>query len=290
MDETLFHGSLVTTNRILYTPTSFAKSCLIHVQEVGELQATKIHTSKRGNLASYLFFIVLSGSGSLEYGGIKYELSYKDCIFIDCIKPYSHSTSNNLWKLQWVHFYGPPMSNIYEKYIERGGVPVFQSAKIMQFSTVLNDLYQMASSEDYVKDMLINEKLATLLTLIMKESWHPDYIRRSSPKKQNIQAIKDYLDSSYKQKITLNDLSERFFINKFYLTRIFKVQYGMSINDYLLQNRITHAKQLLRFTDFTLAMISFECGMGDDAFFSRMFKQIEGVSPGTFRKLWTEQF
>lgn len=286
MDKTLFHDNLVTSSRILSTPSAFAKSSLIHMQEIGILQATTPHTSKRENLLSYLFFIVHSGSGILEYGGTSTVLHAGDCVFIDCKKPYSHTTTDDLWNLQWVHFYGPSTSNIYEKYTERGGLPVFHCQDTEPFSSLLNALYAICASEDYVKDMLINEKLASLLTLIMKESWHPETTRRNSPKKQNIQAVKDYLDANYKQKVTLDELATTFFINKFYLTRIFKLQFGMSITDYLLQIRITHAKQMLRFTDETLAMVSTECGMGDDAYFSRVFKQVEGISPGAFRKSW----
>lgn len=117
MNEYLFHGSLVTTNRILYTPSAFAKSSLLHLQETGVLQAQKPHTSKRKNLMSYLFFIVESGSGTLQYENQDYPLHAGDCIFIDCQKPYAHFTSDqNLWKLHWVHFYGPTMNSIYNKY------------------------------------------------------------------------------------------------------------------------------------------------------------------------------
>lgn len=286
MDASLIHSNLVTSSRILYTPSSFAKTSLIHLQEIGSLQAQQPHTSKRENLSSYLFFVVLSGSGTLEYDEKIHELKKGDCVFLDCKKPYSHRTSEDLWELQWAHFYGPAMSNIYEKYTERGGEAYFHPDDIVPFSTLLHELYKIASSEEYVRDMMIYEKLTSLLTLIMKESWHPENTRRSSPNKQNLQSIKDYLDSNYKEKISLDNLADMFFINKFYLTRIFKEQFGMSINNYLLQIRITHAKQLLRFTDNTLETISAECGMGDPTYFSRMFKKVEGIAPGAFRKLW----
>ena len=39
MDTSLFHGNLVTTSRILYTPSTFAKTSLLHLQEIGSLQA-----------------------------------------------------------------------------------------------------------------------------------------------------------------------------------------------------------------------------------------------------------
>ena len=50
-----------------------------------------------------------------------YQLDQGDCVFIDCRKAYSHSTSNNLWLLQWCHFYTSSLPVVYEKYKERGG-------------------------------------------------------------------------------------------------------------------------------------------------------------------------
>lgn len=286
MDTSLFHGSLVASSRILYTPSAFARSNLIHLQETGSLKAKKPHTSRRENLTSYLFFLVLSGSGTLEYEKRIIPLQSGDCVFLDCKKPYSHRTSDDLWELAWVHFYGPNMGSIYEKYKERGGRTCFHPKKSENYRRLLQELYQIASTEDHVRDMKIFEKLTSLLTLLMEESWHPESSRNNAPKRQNLQHIKEYLDQHYTEKISLDELAERFFINKFYLTRIFKEQFGTSINNYLLKIRITHAKQLLRFTDQTIETISSECGIKDANYFSRMFKKIEGISPGEFRRMW----
>ncbi len=287
MNDTMFNGNLVTSNRILYTPSSFAKTSLLHLQEIGTLQAKKQHTSKRSNLDSYLFFIVEQGSGILEYGKEQYVLNPGDCVFIDCRSPYSHYTSKtNIWSLCWTHFYGSNMSNIYNKYIERGGRPSFHPEDIGTFSTLLHDLYSIAGSTDYIRDMLIHEKLSSLLTLIMKESWHPETAKQSSPKKKDLENIKDYLDTNFKMHISLTALADMFFINKYYLTRIFKQQYGCSIHNYLLEKRITHAKQLLRFTDDSIETICRDCGIDDVNYFTRVFKKVEGMTPGVYRRRW----
>ncbi len=67
--DALFQGTLVKSNRIIYTPSNFARTNLLHLQEVGQLQAQKPHTSERKNLASYLFFTIIEGSGVLVYNG-----------------------------------------------------------------------------------------------------------------------------------------------------------------------------------------------------------------------------
>ena len=286
MDTALFEGTLVESERILYTPSTFARTNLIHLQECGRLKALSPHTSHRENLASYLCFIVLEGSGALEYDQKHYTLSAGDCVFLDCKKSYLHRCSNQLWTLEWAHFYGPNMPGIYEKYTERGGLACFRPQSLAPYQKILDSLCETASSSDYVRDMKIFEQLTALLFLLMQDSWHPGSTAKPTSRKYNLQQIKDYLDFHYPETIRLDDLAETFYINKFYLTRIFREQFGVSINAYLLSLRITHAKQLLRFTDFSIEKIGIQCGMKDANYFSRMFKKVEGISPGEYRRQW----
>ena len=286
MDE-LFNLRTVSveSSRILYTPSTFARTSLLHLQEIGSLRALYPHISKRSNLASFLFFVVSSGTGTLKYEGKEYELVAGDCVFIDCRKEYSHSTSDNLWSLKWCHFYSPSLPVIYEKYRERGGCPVFHPEDMSLYIELLVTLYNLASSSDYIRDMRINEKLGTLLTLLMEQSWHPENVTVSRKRLELIE-IKNYLDEHYTEKVTLDELAEHFFINKFYLSKIFKEAYGTTVNNYLISKRITRAKQLLRFTDMTVDEIGVAVGMGDANYFSRMFRKVEGNSPSKYRKQW----
>ena len=175
-------ASIVSSNRVLYTPSAFARSSLLHLQEIGTLQALAPHTSSRSNLQSYLFFTVLSGSGELVYDGKKYELKKGDMVFIDCRKPYSHTTDLNLWSLRWCHFYGPTLSFVYEKYVERGGRPTFRPEETAPFLSTLDVLYKLASGSDYIRDMRINEELNRLCTLLMEQSLC--FVNKKSPKSE----------------------------------------------------------------------------------------------------------
>ena len=70
MDQELFNpqSSSVSSSRIIYTPSTFARTSLLHLQEVGSLQAIHEHTSTRTNLTSFLCFVVLSGTGRKAAG------------------------------------------------------------------------------------------------------------------------------------------------------------------------------------------------------------------------------
>lgn len=49
-------SDLVSSDRIIYTPSSFARTSLIHLQETGTLKANLTHKSTRSGLNSFLFF------------------------------------------------------------------------------------------------------------------------------------------------------------------------------------------------------------------------------------------
>lgn len=278
--------SSVISNRILYTPSEFAKNHLIHLQEVGTLQAVSPHTNSRSGLQSYLFFVVKSGKGTLNYNNCEYKLTKGDCIFIDCNLPYSHTPSHELWTLSWVHFYGFNMPGIYQKYVDRGGRPCFQSQNTEEYIHLLDHIYNLAASTDHIRDMKLYENLTALLTLLMQDSWGSSPETKHPAGKRDLQDVKEYIDLHFTQKITLDELAENFFINKFYLTRVFKEQFDMSISRYIMLQRITYAKRQLRFTNHSVEAIALECGLTDANYFSRVFHKIEGISPGEYRRQW----
>lgn len=280
----------VTSNRIIYTPSTFARSSLIHLQETGTLQAIHPHKNERKGLRSCLFFMVLKGTGQLIYDDKVYDLHSGDCVFIDCRKIYSHQTSdtNDLWSLQWAHFYGPNMGAIYRKYQERGGKPVFKTKQSLMYRRILEELYQVANSDDYVRDMRIHEKLSSLLILLMEDAWDSSENHLNENKNVSmidIQDVKDYLDGHFASPITIDELSSKFFINKYYLMKLFKDRYGLTINSYLNSLRITYIKQQLRFSDKTVEQLAMELQM-EPSYLSRLFKKIEGMTPTLFRKSW----
>lgn len=179
-------------------------------------------------------------------------------MFIDCRKAYSHRTGiseieelereKQLWSLQWCHFYAPFLPAVYEKYRERGGRPVFHPESPSKFWELFTELYFLASSSDYIRDMRMNEKLSMLLTMLMEESWHPED-STVSKKRMELTKLKEYLDEHYTEKISLDDLAAQFFINKYYLTKIFKETYGTTIGKVkVLTKKVTMQRQVRCFS------------------------------------------
>ena len=84
--------------------------------------------------------------------------------------------------------------------------------------------------------------------------------------------------------ITLELLSEKAFMNKFYLVHAFKQYKGMSPINYLIHLRIKAAKELLETTNYSIAQISESSGFSSQSYFSQTFKKFAGISPNEYRK------
>lgn len=272
----------VISDRTLYIPSEFAKQSLIYLQEIGQSKTIEKHTNSRNKLDSYLFFIVIDGYGELNYKNCNYKLTKGSCAFIDCNNKYSHTSDN--WTIKWIHFNGNNISAIYNKYLSRSGLNIFSSKLFNKYQSLLDEIQVIAKSNNYMKDMNIYEKLITLLSLIMSETIY-EY-KDNSKHIYDISKIKNFIDENYLKEITLDLLSNKFFINKYYLTRLFKTTYGTTINKYILNKKITKAKELLRFSDFNIVDISVQCNINDSNYFSRVFKQVEGITPKEYKRNW----
>ena len=102
------------------------------------------------------------------------------------------------------------------------------------------------------------------------------------PKK--LMPILDYIDDNLESELTLELLQEKFYINRFYLSRLFKESTGINIHEYITYKRISKAKRLLSegYSVTDSCMIS---GFVDYSNFIRIFKKTVGVPPGQYKKL-----
>lgn len=273
-------NNIVKANRTIYTASDFAKESLIYLQEIGESKSLKKHTSSRKHLNSYLLLLVIDGTGEFEYNNKKYLLKKNNIVFIDCNNSYSHTSDN--WTIKWIHFNGNNINEIYSNYISRDGNNCFISDSFKKYEQTINTINELIKNNNSIIDMQIYSCLISLLSLL-----HSETIRIiNNNQKYNIEDIKTYIDNNYLTNITLDKLSELFYINKFYMTRLFKETYSTTIIDYINKKIITKAKELLRFTESSIEQISIQCNIKDPNYFSRLFKKIEGVTPKEYRKRW----
>ena len=87
-----------------------------------------------------------------------------------------------------------------------------------------------------------------------------------------------YLNGNILKNISLDKLSRRFFVSKYYLCRAFKKHNGISVHGYINQKRIMYAKQLIEAGE-TASSAAYKVGFGDYSAFYRAYTKIVGKSP-----------
>lgn len=100
---------------------------------------------------------------------------------------------------------------------------------------------------------------------------------------QVISAVKDYIDRHYMEDIKIDELADRFYFSKEYLTKLFRNQYGSPIYEYVLQVRMNHAKEYLRDPQISIHEISERMGYSNANYFGKAFKRRYGMTPSEFR-------
>jgi AraC family transcriptional regulator len=95
--------------------------------------------------------------------------------------------------------------------------------------------------------------------------------------------VLDYINDRLDQEIKLADLAALLDMSQFHFSHLFKQAIGTSPHQYLLQQRIERAKQLLKHTDQSIMDIAFACGFNSHSHLSKQFRQLTGTTPKAYR-------
>ena len=102
-------------------------------------------------------------------------------------------------------------------------------------------------------------------------------------------AAKAYIDSHYTGKFSLNDISGYLYVNGSYLLRVFKAATGMTLLQYHNYVRCTEAQKLLEDPELSISIIAFRVGFSSSSHFTRVFKNIVGITPSAYREDYIEE-
>ena len=125
----------------------------------------------------------------------------------------------------------------------------------------------------------------TLSMTAFLEEWFAALLQsHKSTEKLDVELIKAYIDHHYFEDISIALFTEKYFISKEHLLRLFKQRYGCGIYEYTLQVRMDKAKELLMDPELKIQTVSEKIGYNDTNYFSKAFKKHFGISPLAFRR------
>ncbi|ALH99804.1 arabinose operon transcriptional regulator AraC [Pseudomonas sp. FW306-02-F02-AA] len=109
---------------------------------------------------------------------------------------------------------------------------------------------------------------------------------RMTPEHQKHQALSNvllYIDQHFRDNIDQRDVAKRCGMTTFRFSRLFKEAYGLGFMDYILNKRMSFAKELLGNSQMPITSIGYEAGFKDPSYFARAFKHFANCTPSEYR-------
>ena len=144
--------------------------------------------------------------------------------------------------------------------------------------TTVDKLCALKADKAYGSDLLAQSALVELLVGLNRAAAERGDARPTGTSDQVVDAVLHYINEHYSEALTLDQLSEKFFISKYHLLRKFDAQVGTTVHRYILQKRLLNAKQLLAGGVPPNEVCQY-CGFGDYANFYRAFRAEYNQTP-----------
>lgn len=150
--------------------------------------------------------------------------------------------------------------------------------KLGQTETILYGYDQLAQTFADVFEMMDELKKLAARDLNQAEP------AGAEPRNRTFDSILQYVTGHYREDLSLQSLSEQFFMNPSYISQLFKKEVGETFTAYVTKLRISRACELLKKGDDTFQEIAERVGYHDYFYFARQFKKITGATPTQYRE------
>ncbi|MEM6253562.1 MAG: AraC family transcriptional regulator [Cyanobacteria bacterium P01_D01_bin.156] len=97
--------------------------------------------------------------------------------------------------------------------------------------------------------------------------------------RHKLNQVKDYITAHLDQNLGLAELAQQVGMSQFYFSRLFKQSMQVTPHQYVIQQRVEQAKQLIQKGQLSLVEVALECGFSNQSHLNRHFKRLLGVTP-----------
>lgn len=153
-------------------------------------------------------------------------------------------------------------------------------------------------SADYILKPIDYDELDRILSKLMERVRHqhrleaiPPEILQNAAKDRDkpeadsvIASVKRYIREHIQENIYVADIASHVFLNEQYLMRIFKKTTGVSILEFITNERLWLAQELLTNTEYPIKQVADSVGYGNYSYFTKIFKRSTGLTPQAYRR------
>ena len=146
------------------------------------------------------------------------------------------------------------------------------------------NLSRRFGSMEYLRGLLLQ-----LLALVCRR-YEPELLRLSSAqahrtsRRDALQRVTKYIRQNLTSDIALTDAAAAAFLSPNYLTHLLKKETGRTFTSLVTERRLERARELLTNSSMRISEVARQSGFADEAYFTRRFKQWDGVTPRAFRE------
>lgn len=113
-----------------------------------------------------------------------------------------------------------------------------------------------------------------------------EQVRKKKSRKTSsyVERCRDYVDKHYREKIYLSEIAEMLGLSETYLSRLFKKETGKRLQDYIVDVRLEHAANLLKYSEESILNIAEYVGFPSQSYMGKLFKERYGLSPKQYQQ------
>ncbi|MGL4619820.1 helix-turn-helix domain-containing protein [Chroococcidiopsis sp.] len=173
--------------------------------------------------------------------------------------------------------------------IDPAGIEIVPEFRVRnpQIESIAMMLRSALHQNDAWVNRLYVESLANLLTVHLLRDYATTQPRvalyEGGLGDRRLLQVSEYINAHLDREIKLADLAQLLGMSQFHFSRLFKQSLGSSPHQYLLQQRVERAKQLLKQTNLSVVEIALQSGFNSHSHLSQQFRQFTGMTPKAYR-------
>ncbi|WP_426278910.1 AraC family transcriptional regulator [Chryseobacterium sp. S-02] len=149
-------------------------------------------------------------------------------------------------------------------------------------ASATNNIMRIAMDDNSQKDIMADFALKELLIRLMQTQARSMVEKNIAKNKSRIGFAVDYIKKNLHQKLSIDSIAKLAYVSKSNFFKMFKDELGTSPNEFILQERINRAKELLA-SQNSIKETAYQTGFSDANYFTRVFKQLVGVTPKNYQ-------
>ena len=232
---------------------------------------------------NYIIHFITCGSGMFSTGKHIYHLHDNQGFFILPDTPvFYESSADHPWEYFWLGIDGAGAEEFFSHLGLTAQSPVFECHNIAALSELIDEMLNI--SPDSFENKLKLQGLAFLFLASASSSCSSITSPVPPEANKHIERTIRFIQRYYHQPITVDNIANNVSLNRSYLATLFRHSMGITIQNYLMDYRISKACELLILTNDSVHAIAYSCGYNDALTFSKAFKKKKGISPLAYRK------